>query len=151
MSPRMCVESEYGWIFCKNFKMSLAFKSWLYFQQFNPFFPFLICKLLPNTIRVWTNCKPLKFNQQNQQGFPGIRNSSINLLKTYLEESNKWAHMLCTANKYPTHEPPHFLSLQDAYVECNALVECFSSSKPSFWSVKFKFQSQPIGLQNTAQ
>ena len=55
-----------------------------------------------------------------------------------------------TANIYPTREPPPFPSLGD--VESNAHVAyCFFffSSKPSFWSMNFKFQSQTMKLHNT--
>ena len=88
---------KYGCTICENDEFGLY---WLYLQKFSPFSPFLACKLLPKTIKLPTNCKTLKFAQQNQQGFPKIRNSRRNLLvQNILLE--KWQMGL-----QPTYIPP---------------------------------------------
>ena len=73
-----CVQKvKYG---CKNCEKDEFGLCWLYIQNFHPFPHFQLINYCQTQLKPPTNCKTLKFTQQNQQGFPGIRNSSRNLL-----------------------------------------------------------------------
>ena len=55
---------------------------WLYFQNFHPFSPLLAYKLYiaKHNLNPQQTAKHSSLHNKNQQGFPGIRNSSRNLL-----------------------------------------------------------------------
>ena len=110
---------KYGCKMCEKVEFGLC---WLFPKIFTPVPPFQLINYCQTQLIFPTNCKTLKFTQQNQQSFPGIRNSSRNLHVGPKYALKKVTDAL-TANTYPTREPPS-PSLED--VESNAHVAyCF--------------------------
>ena len=101
--------------------MSLAYTGYIS-KNFHPFPPFQLINYCQTQPKLPTNCKTPKFTQQNQQGFPGIRNSRRNLLAQNILLEKK---QMCSqpTNIPPVSSPPS-PSLGD--VESNAHVTyCF--------------------------
>ena len=105
-AARSVQKVKYG---CKNCEKDEYGLCWLYFQNFHPFSPFQLINYCQTQLKLPTNCKTLKFTQQNQQGFPGIRsrNSSRNLLaQNILLKSDRWAHSQHISHPRASSPPP---------------------------------------------